>query len=541
MRILCWWFFAGAFVAVLLIQLVIMQVLESQAASGAAPIAQGGESSGWAVSYLFEGIHYGFTLPWAGVIGLAIMGGVLSCSAFMLARLIGLDTQHELEIEALKDEPEEQEDTEISLRAKTFIDEETGLGNRNFFDNRLEAFIKDSSQNAHGVVIFLQCKDLDLIYTENGEAAATALLQELSDMLAPYVNQLEINAIIARRSESDIAFMLPKVDEKQAQQIVTKMKYLCEQIKLPTSVDPECFFHFGLAAFEHGESAYQIFAEADMALRAAQLQGPNGWFMYDKELLADTGIRGAVKWRTLLEDALANRAFVLLFQPTVAADQEVHHYEVLTRLREPCGGLITAGIFLPMAEKCGLTKRIDKLVIEKALKLLAYEQGLHGKSRCSINLHAASVMDKRFLDWMMLFLIRHRSLAIRLIVEISEYKLVSNHKALEMPLKQLKTLGVELLVDQVGQTMHEMEYLEAFNVDYIKLHMSITRDIEQKMENQLYIRGLQSVCDPLGVKIIASGVEKHEEWKTLHQLGLYAGQGFYFTEPLEQVVEVSPN
>ncbi|MEH6454038.1 MAG: EAL domain-containing protein, partial [Psychromonas sp.] len=67
-----------------------------------------------------------------------------------------------------------------------------------------------------------------------------------------------------------------------------------------------------------------------------------------------------------------------------------------------------------------------------------------------------------------------------------------------------------------------------FNVDYMKLHTGLVRDINIRKTNQVALQSLTASCINRKTEIIAVGVENSEEWKCLIKLGVYAGQGDFF-------------
>ena len=88
----------------------------------------------------------------------------------------------------------------------------------------------------------------------------------------------------------------------------------------------------------------------------------------------------AGRWLGRLRRALAEDLFVLHFQPILSlTDGTISHYEALLRLcDEPDGGLVAPGRFLPAAERHGLIRDIDRMVLEKVAAVLAAEGGGDG-------------------------------------------------------------------------------------------------------------------------------------------------------------------
>ncbi|WP_199610741.1 EAL domain-containing protein [Flocculibacter collagenilyticus] len=418
------------------------------------------------------------------------------------------------------------------IRGQTFLDNDTGIGNRIFFDHRLEALLNEPEIDSHGAVYLIQLKELDLVQMQGGNDEVEQLLALFINIIDKYLKDHQ-DAVFARRSDLDFAILMPHISLTEAEKVAEKLVRLCNRLNVPEYADTDNFFHVGVAYFQANDLPYQVLAEADMALRAAQLQGPSNWFMYDKGAIIKDMAKGSVRWRTAIEKALQREAFVMLFQPVIAIEDELpHHNEVLARMRDEHANLVNASVFLPMARKCGLVPQVDKLIITKTIKLLEYEEGY--VEMCSFNLHCDSLNNKEFVDWLIAHLEAHPKACERLIVEIQEYYLVQQSESLKSILARIKATKVKLLVDHVGLYVVNTQYIKEHNIDYLKVHRSIVSNIDQRPENQLFIRSLQGACANTQVKIFALGVENEQEWETLKQIGITGAQGHYFTEPLEQ-------
>jgi RNase E specificity factor CsrD len=425
------------------------------------------------------------------------------------------------------------------VRSQAFLDSETGIGNRIYFDHRIEAFLADKESNSGGSVYLIQLRELDLIQGHNSKTEMTELLDYFVILIGKFLEEHQ-NAVFARRSECDFTILIPHISHIDAEKIAARLIRLCNRIPLPECVDSEHFFHIGVAGFEQRESVYQVLAEADMALRAAQLLGPSNWFMYDKGTIVKDLAKGSVKWRTALDTAITQQAFIMLFQPVTLTDNSViHHHEILARMRNSNGQLVSAAIFLPMAQKFGMVARVDQLMVEKTVKLLQYEKSV--QDICSLNLHLDSLLDTEFQQWLLSYLQQFSNAACRIIIEISEYQLASKGASLKPFLRAVHKTGVRLLVDQVGLYVLNTQYIRVFEIDYLKLHASIVKNIDQRPENQLFVKSLQGACSGTHVLIFGLGVECVSEWIALQKLGISGAQGHYFTEPLDNINQIAPS
>ncbi|WP_206485155.1 EAL domain-containing protein [Thalassotalea sp. G2M2-11] len=422
---------------------------------------------------------------------------------------------------------------DMKVRGSALLDAQTGVGNREYFNSRLEALLKE--EEMQGVLYFIHFNHFDVIHSLYGERQVNTLLTTLVSTIKHRLKTFA-NSYVARRSESEIALVIPGIFIVEAEKLATKLIHSFSTVPLPVGVNHEEFVHIGMSYFSHAESAYQIKSEADMALRSAQLLGPSQWFMYEPGEVEHVCAKGSLQWRTFLERAIANNAFVLFFQPVIAKDGEVTlHHEVLSKVRDVDGSLISARVFLPMAKKCGLANTIDLLVLEQVCRLLSYDNSQ--QAYCSLNISIESLLTKDFTAQVLHVLTEHQIQAAQLIIEISEYHLVNHLDELMPVLNNLNQMGIKLLVDKVGQYIESSHYLMRCPISFIKLHRSIVLNIHKKPENQIFVQSLKTLCATNNVEVYALGVECNEEWQVLMRIGVNGGQGHYFTEPVAQVAK----
>lgn len=419
------------------------------------------------------------------------------------------------------------------LRSNALLDRQTGVGNREFFNNRLEALIKED--DVQGAVYFIHFKEGDLIHSLYGDQQAVVLFKSLVKSIRKRLNKLP-DYYIARRSEFELAVIVPSIFVKEAEKLAEQFIRSLSVVPLPIGVNKDEFVHIGVSYFSQDENAYQIKSEADMALRSAQLHGPSQWFMYDPGEVEHQRAKGSLQWRTFLTQAIEKNSFVMFSQPVIGKDGEaVLHHEVLAKVRDTDGSLISARVFLPMADKCGLAVQVDILVIEHVCRLLAYDVG--GQEKCSVNLSVDSLLSSDFVSRFMTILRKNTVEANRLIIEISEYQIVNHHDKLRPVLISLQQHGLSILSDNVGQYVQSTSYIKSCPINYMKLHRSIVLNIHLKPENQIVIQSIKAVVERHHIELYAVGIESTEEWQTLLRLGVNGGQGHYFNEPVAQVAK----
>ncbi|ARD43956.1 EAL domain-containing protein [Colwellia sp. PAMC 21821] len=420
-----------------------------------------------------------------------------------------------------------------SIRSSALLDQETRIGNRAFFDNRLQAFLKED--DVQGAVLLIQFKELELVQNLYGYQQALSLLLSLIQVTKQRL-QNQPSYFIARQSEYELSILLPNAFMQEVEKLADRLVTNLQTVVMPVGINQEEFVHIGVSYFGYDQVPYQVMSEADMALRTAQLQGPSQWFMFEVGELEEVKAKGSLKWRTFLNGAIKGNGFVIFFQPVIASDSaKVLHHEVLSKVRDKNGVMISARIFFPMAKKCGLTVQIDLLILEQVCRVLAYEQ--EQQDHCSINISIDSLLSEGFTDKFLSITHRFPAVKEKIMIEVSEYQLVNNLTQLQPALAALNNAGVKIIADKVGQYVVSAHYINIYPIYAMKLHRSIVIDIDKKTENQVFIQSLKTLAAAKNIPVYALGVEKQAEWRTLLQLGVKGGQGHFFTEPMAQVAK----
>jgi RNase E specificity factor CsrD len=433
-------------------------------------------------------------------------------------------------LEKLQELKEQHAERAEKRREHSFIDSMTGLGNRTFFDARLDILLHELDSFTHGAVILINFSALEELVDEDRHQEFESFMQNIASVLKQLAADDEVNQVLARRADFDFAILLHQVTPKQASGRAGKLLKQFRQISIPRGVDETNYVHMGIACYQGVKTAYDLLAEADMALRTAQLQGPNNYYMYTEGELDNSKIRGSVRWRSFLERVINQRVAFFHFQPIMCArESRVIHYEALVRIEDD-GEMIRAATFIPMVAKCGFSVKFDRMALEILLSQFVHDNTLQNY-KLSINISSESFLDHSFMEWICSRIEQHPELANRLIVELSEYAIHKNLNEMNKSISLLSERGCSICVDHVGQHLGSSEYIQFLPIQYLKLHNSIVRNINHVPENQQFVDGIVDIVQDQEIQILAEGVETQQEWDWLRAAGIVAGQGYLFCEP----------
>lgn len=431
--------------------------------------------------------------------------------------------------DGLQSQQKRQQEIRHLVRVQGLIDHDLAIGNRIYFESKLQHFLVDQAEPSTGALLLLQISRVHDKYEIITHLQRLVGVVEMVTQLTSHLPQ----TVIARVAEADIAILIPGLTQKETEDLGDRIAVVLSKSSYFVGLQDHDLLHLGYVNYLQGQNSYQVMAEADMALKTAQLHGPNAAFGFST--VQKPKIKGSVWWRTELTNALREQRFILSFQPVFSASQDdIIQHEVLVRLESSEKDLLSAAVFLPMAANCGLTSKIDEYVLLKAAKFCQMEQGI--QPICSINISVSSVLNKEWWSWLEQMVETQRLVPSQLAFEFDEYHVLRQYKQLKSKLLQLHQLGFSLIVDHVGLAIEACPYLVEIPLDAIKLHPSVIRGIDQQLEQQLYIRGLLATNAEQQIRVIACGVETAAEWKCLQKLGVSAAQGYYFSQPLAQLM-----
>jgi len=224
----------------------------------------------------------------------------------------------------------------------------------------------------------------------------------------------------------------------------------------------------------------------------------------------------------------ALRAVSAVFQPIVRlTDGARVAYETLGRVTIE-QGRYSIGDTLRIASERGQAARLSRLIREVAVSEMRHLP----EKPISIffNLHPAEMLD---LDEVASELRRvAEALAVdqEAVLEIHE-SAVTDPKAMRIIRERLRERQIGLAYDDFGAGQSRLMELVEVPPDYLKLDMSLVRDIDRSPKRQDLVGALVTVMCDLGIEVIAEGIERGEEAETCRQLGCSLGQGYFFGRP----------
>lgn len=427
----------------------------------------------------------------------------------------------------------EQSDAMERLRADTYVDALTGLANRQYFDMQLKQMTKARTSSSSNALVFIELAEFKSFNERKGYQAGDKLLKGYAALITEVCKEMpNIDYFAARPSGANFAIIIHDIVEEDVRSLAGKLALALSKLQEQGLTDSDNVGHIGVA-IHRGQTAGQLLSEADMALRTAQVMGPNAVHVSETKATDEFASYSASRWMTVLRDVLAQCRIVLHRQPCVSCkdEAEVLQYETLMRIFGEDGKLIPANVIIPMAKHLHLTQEFDKHIVSEALARLAKPE--NAGIVMAVNLFPQSILDSSFTAWLYDMLRQHAGVAPRIAFEVMEHGVTDKLDALRGWVERVAELGAKTGLDQVGKGFKSFSYLSALKIDYIKIDGSYARGIHENRDNQFFVDSLVKYAHALDIQVIAESVENREEWDMLKSLRVDGVKGYGVARPEE--------
>ncbi len=403
----------------------------------------------------------------------------------------------------------------------------TGLVNRFHFGESLEAAMTETAGRGGRLTVF--CLDLDGFKHINdsfGHHVGDALLQEAGRRLSLVVRDGDV---VARLGGDEFAVL--QVQQAGSRGDLALAERLLQVLGERYEVGGLVLFvtaSIGVAsAPSDGQSGDEVMKNADLALYQAKIAGKNAVRVFAPDMDEARQLRRALEID--LSMALTNGEFEVYFQPIVDAQTiAVVGFEALLRWHHPTRGMVSPGVFIPIAEEIGLIAEIGAWVLGEACnQAVRWPRDL----TVAVNLSPAQFRSRDFIGTVKDALLRSGLRPTRLELEITESVLLSDTDGSLAALHDLRAFGIRIAMDDFGTGYSSLSYLRRFPFDKIKIDQSFVREMSTRPDCIKIVRSIAALGASLGMTTTAEGVETPEQFAQLQAAGCSQVQGYHFGRP----------
>lgn len=222
----------------------------------------------------------------------------------------------------------------------------------------------------------------------------------------------------------------------------------------------------------------------------------------------------------------------VVYQPVIDnGTGQITAVEALARWHDPRHGLIGPAEFIPAAERTGAVSVLDRHVLRVAADQACRWQRDGTPTRVSVNVSATRFAEHDLVADVRQVLADTGLPASLLQLEITESAIIEDVPAARAQVDQLRSLGVQVAIDDFGSGRSSLAYLSQFTVDVVKIDRELLAGFPGRPGSERLLAGLIQLFHTLDLDVVAEGVESAEQYRGLRMLGCTLVQGYHPGRP----------
>lgn len=424
----------------------------------------------------------------------------------------------------------DQKNSEIKLLQLARFDSLTNLANRDTMRQALENSIMSSVHRKHRCSTMIL--DLDRFKFVNdtfGHLVGDQLLKSVSERL---VKIIAGRGQVGRLGGDEFQIVFADICEQdRLSSIAIDIIHSLSQPYLIQSHLVTIGTSIGIAISDYDQrSAIDMVRDADLALYSAKAAGRGAYRFFATEMHEQALLRQQIEED--MRRAIERGEFHLVYQPVVhTVTGHLVGFEALVRWTHPTQGIISPGIFIPIAEESGIITELGEWVLRNAcLEASKWPENI------SVAVNISPVQfSSQSLPSLAASAIAYAGIsANRLELEITEGALLNDTAKTRSAITSLKMLGVKISLDDFGTGFSSLGYLKSIPFDKIKIDQSFVKGATVYGNNNVHIiKAIVGLAGDLGMVTTAEGVETEDQLALIRELGCTLIQGYIYGRPMD--------
>ncbi len=429
----------------------------------------------------------------------------------------------------------EKEIEEIRNYQLLFHDPLTGLANRNKLLHILQQLLDNKQQTGQMALIKLNVNRLKVVNDGLGYGFGDQLLIQISEYLQKNTPSLHS---IARSSGDEFLLIINELPQNSEVETLRSIMHVIHQLMLtPFQLgdhDITISVSMGATLFpssdiNHDANAETVMTQAMLALHSAK------HLSQEQSMIYHASLESHAKQRILLESrlrtAIEQDHLRLYLQPQVDTHGKVVSAETLVRWLDPEEGLISPGVFIPIAEQTDLIIELDRWVIKHACQYLKKIQSTGLTFGMSINVSGKHFIQSNFVDTIFKIVEETGIDPHALILEVTEGVFIADLNAVIDKMNRLREIGIQFSIDDFGTGYSSLQYLKRLPIHELKIDKSFVDGLPDNPEDIALVKTIISIAQNLNLTLVIEGVEHKDQADFLRTQGEFIMQGYYFAKP----------
>jgi diguanylate cyclase (GGDEF)-like protein/PAS domain S-box-containing protein len=412
----------------------------------------------------------------------------------------------------------------------------TGLPNRALLEDRIRQALAQAGRSGHRAALL--CLDVDRFKQINdtyGHTAGDTCLKEIARRLSSRVRAADT---VARTGGEEFAILLGEVGSaSDAQRVAADF---LNALEIPVSIgsfEIQVAASIGIAIYpDDGTDAAVLWRDADTAMYRAKKSGGNQYLCVSHEISISAAQASDLELQ--IRRALKEGGLELHYQPQFTMAGHLCGLEALIRLHHPALGIVHPERFIPIAEESGLIIPLGNWVLDEVCRQSCRwrEEGLH-PLRIAFNVSPLQLTRFDFAREVMNVLSRREISPTLLEMEVTESTVMRHVGHAARQIDSLARMGVHFSVDDFGTGYSSLGHLHQLPVQTLKIDRSFVAKICDPDGTYSIVQAIIFLAHSLGMKVVAEGVEREDQFQILHQLECDRVQGFLFAPamPADQI------
>ena len=407
----------------------------------------------------------------------------------------------------------------------------TGLPNKIFLDDRLQMALNRAQRHKNRVMVaFLDLNDFKSINDTLGHATGDQLIAAVAERLK---SNLRKSDTLIRFGGDEFILIAEEIKTLTDAKVVTKK--ISELFLTPFTIHrSELYITSSIGATLYPDDSQDpktLLTFADIAMYKAKKSRKSVQFF---EPQMHQNLRKRMIMENELREAIKKRSFHLLFQPQVdTLNDRIQGAEALLRWDHPYLGIVPPEHFIPIAEETGMIVELGEWVLEEVVaKLEKWHHMGYYDLKISVNISRIQLYHDRLYATLKRLLSTSKIDPAMLELEFSEKILFQQREWVLSILERIKDLGVQIAIDNFGESYASLRNLQHFPIDHIKINRHFIQNLTRSEKDQAMISAIIHLSRNLGLELIAEGVEEHAQLEYLTKRHCHAIQGFFFSKPL---------